>query len=66
MEVKKIEYEGKKYLMSKKSGVVYDYNKYIKEGDLVIVGVWNKNSNKLDFKASEDDSDEESEDEYDD
>jgi len=64
--VKKIEYEGKKYLMSKKSGVVYDYNKYIKEGDLVIVGVWNKNSNKLDFKATEDDSDEESEDEYDD
>ena len=63
--VKKIEYEGKKYLMSKKSGVVYDYNKYVKEGDLVIVGVWNKNSNKLDFKASEEDSDEESEDEYD-
>jgi chemotaxis protein histidine kinase CheA len=66
VEVKKIEYEGKKYLMSKKSGVVYDYNKYIKEGDLVIVGVWNKNSNKLEFKATEDDSDEESEDEYDD
>jgi hypothetical protein len=63
VEVKKIEYEGKKYLMSKKSGVVYDYNKYVKEGDLVIVGVWNKNSNKLDFKEADD---EESEDEYDD
>ena len=51
--------------MSKKSGVVYDYNKYTKEEELVIVGTWNKNSNKLDFTKADVDSDEESEDEYD-
>jgi hypothetical protein len=65
MTVKRIEFEGKKYLKSKKSGVIYDYIKYTKEGDLVDIGIWNINTNKIDFKAVDDNSDEESEDEYD-
>jgi hypothetical protein len=72
--VKKIEFEGKKYLMSKKSGVIYDYDIYISENDLVNVGVWNETTKKIDFttasevsdEESGDESGEESEDEYDD
>jgi hypothetical protein len=60
--VKKIEIDGKKYLKSKKSGVVYDYSEYIKNGEQVVVGKWNESKNKIDFKTVS----EESEDEYDD
>jgi chemotaxis protein histidine kinase CheA len=59
--VKKIEFEGKKYLKSKKTGIVYDYQKYVKEGDQVVVGKWNDATNKIDFTAQ----DEEEEEEYD-
>jgi hypothetical protein len=48
--VKKIEFEGKKYLKSKKSGIVYDYTKYVKDGDQVIVGKWNDVTNKIQFQ----------------
>ena len=58
--VKKIEFEGKKYLKSKKTGIVYDYNEYVKNGEQVVVGKWNEVSNKIDFSA-----DEEEEEEYD-
>jgi hypothetical protein len=51
--VKKIEFEGKKYLKSKKTGIVYDYNKYVKEGDQVVVGKWNQGTNKIDFDDAE-------------
>jgi len=67
--VKKIEFEGKKYLMSKKSGVIYDYDIYKKENDLVNVGVWNETTKKVEFASAGEESDEESgdesEDEYD-
>ncbi len=59
--VKKIEYNGKKYLKSKKTGIIYDYAKLKDEGEQVKVGKWNESENKIDF-----DDDEESEDEYDD
>jgi len=59
--VKKIEFEGKKYLKSKKTGIIYDYNKYVKEGEQEIVGQWNESKNKIDFA----DAGEESEEEYD-
>jgi hypothetical protein len=36
--VKKIEFEGKKYLKSKKSGIIYDYTEYVKNGEQVMVG----------------------------
>ena len=56
--VKKIEFEGKKYLKSKKSGIVYDYTKYINEGDQVVIGKWNDKTNKIDFNDAEEDEDE--------
>ena len=55
------EFEGKKYLKSKKTGVVYDYTEYVKNGEQVVIGKWNDNSNKIDFNKT---SDEEEEDEY--
>jgi chemotaxis protein histidine kinase CheA len=57
--VKKIEFEGKKYLKSKKTGIIYDYNEYTKNGDQVVVGKWNDASNKIDFNAAEEEEDEE-------
>ena len=56
--VKKIEYEGKKYLKSKKTGIVYDYTKYIKEGEQVVVGKWNDATNKIEFAHEEEDEEE--------
>jgi hypothetical protein len=57
--VKKITFEDKKYLLSKKSGVIYDYEKYVNESEQVVVGKWNVSENKIDFTKAE-----ESEDEY--
>jgi hypothetical protein len=56
--VKKIEFEGKKYLKSKKTGIIYDYTKYVKEGDQVVVGKWNDEKNKIDFADAEEDEEE--------
>ncbi len=53
--VKKFEYEGKKYLKSKKTGIIYNM-----EQD--VVGKWNNETNKIDFMDMED---EECESEYD-
>ena len=61
--VKKIEFEGKKYLKSKQSGIVYDYNKYVKEGDQVIVGKWNDATNKIQFQEEELEEEEEEDEE---
>jgi hypothetical protein len=57
--VKKIEFEGKKYLKSKKTGIIYDYNEYTKNGEQVVVGKWNDTSNKIDLNAAEEEEDEE-------
>jgi hypothetical protein len=59
--VKKIEFEGKKYLKSKNSGIIYDYNEYTTNGEQVVVGKWNDATNKIDFKEDEDDEEEEEE-----
>ena len=59
--VKKITFEGKKYLVSKNSGVVYDFEKYTTSGDQVAVGMWVESKNKIEFKSADE---EESEDEY--
>ena len=56
--VKKITFEGKKYLRSKKSGIVYNM-----EQD--VIGKWNEEKQRIDFNEADDKSDEESEDEYD-
>ena len=58
--VKKIEIDGKKYLKSKKTGIIYDYAEYTKNGEQKVVGKWNESKNKIDFIEVE----EESEDEY--
>ena len=60
--VKKIEFEGKKYLKSKKSGICYDYSEYVTNGEQVVVGKWNNNTNKIEFEAVA--GDEEVEEEY--
>jgi len=57
--VKKIEFEGKKYLKSKKTGIIYDYNEYVKNQEQVIVGKWNESTNKIDFEEEEEESEEE-------
>jgi len=57
--VKKIEFEGKKYLKSKKTGIIYDYTEYTKNGEQVVVGKWNDASNKIEFSAAEEEEDEE-------
>ena len=57
--VKKIEFEGKKYLKSKKTGIIYDYIEYTKNGDQVVVGKWNEASNKIEFNKSEEEEEEE-------
>ena len=60
-KVKKVNYEGKDYLVSKKSGLVYDHDKYLDEDnqDIVVVGKWNAEEKKVILNSSE-----ESEDEY--
>jgi hypothetical protein len=50
-----------KYLKSKKTGIIYDYEIYTSNGDQVVIGKWNESKNQIDFKAEEE---EESEDEY--
>ena len=59
--VKKIEIDGKKYLKSKNTGIIYDYKEYIQNGEQVVIGKWNETKNKIDFTVV----DEESEEEYD-
>jgi hypothetical protein len=56
--VKKIEFEGKKYLKSKKTGIVYDYNKYVKEGEQVVIGKWSEAANKIIFDEAEEEEEE--------
>ena len=63
--VKKILFEGKKYLKSKNAGIIYDYDVYVKTGDQVVLGQWNEKTNKIDFKVNND-NDEEEEEDYDD
>jgi hypothetical protein len=48
-------------LKSKKTGIIYDYNEYTKNGDQVVVGKWNEASNKIDFNQVEDEEEEEEE-----
>ena len=50
--VKKFEYEGVKYLKSKKSGIIYNMEQEV-------VGKWNEESQKIDFEEEDDSSDEE-------
>ena len=53
--VNKIEFEGKKYLRSKKTGIIYNM-----EQD--VVGKWNAEKKRIDFNVEEEESEEEYED----
>ena len=57
--VKKIEFEGVKYLKSKKTGIIYNYNKYVNEGEQIVMGKWCDSSNKIVFNKEDDMSEEE-------
>ena len=64
--VKKFEWEGKKYLRSKLSGVIYDREVYDASGEIVQIGRWNEAQQCIDFlkqEESEESSDSESEEE---
>jgi hypothetical protein len=63
--VKKIEFEGKQYLKSKKTGIVYDYKKYVIEGDQVVIGKWCNNTNKIIFNMNDESEEEDEEEDYD-
>ena len=56
--VKKITFEDKKYLLSKKSGVIYDYEKYASEGEQVVVGKWSEEAKRIIFNKTEESADE--------
>ena len=66
-KVKKFQYNGKMYLKSKISGIVYDYAEYVENGEQVIVGKWNDNEKVIDFNKDDDSSEdsEEEEEDYD-
>jgi hypothetical protein len=57
--VKKIEFEGKKYLKSKKTGIIYDYQEYVELGEQVVLGKWNETTNKIDFDLDNEEVEEE-------
>jgi hypothetical protein len=59
--VKSITFEGKKYLKSKNTGIIYDRNEWINNEKQVVIGKWNNNTNVIDFVDAE-----EEEEEYDD
>ena len=59
--VKKIEVDGKKYLMSKSTQIVYDYVKYLDSGDQVVVGKWNDVLKTIEFSSKEAEEEEEEE-----
>ena len=63
---KKCTFNGKKYLRSLKSGIVYDLEKYLEDQDnMVVLGKWNAEQETIIFDKAGDD-DELSEDEVDD
>jgi hypothetical protein len=61
--VNPITFEGKVYLRSRDSGIIYDENDWVNKQEQTIVGKWNKETEKIDFK--EDSDNEEEEEEYD-
>ena len=56
--VKKIEFKGKKYLKSMNTGIVYDFEEYVKNGEQIAVGKWNETTNTIDFAADEEEEEE--------
>ena len=68
--VNTIKIEGKKYLVSPKTGIVYDYYEWKNKEEQVVLGKYNKETQQIEFKnadesSSDDDSAEEEEETYD-
>ena len=61
ISVKIIKFEGKTYLKSRKTNIIYDHEEFDKNQEQIVLGKWNESTNKIDFVNT----DEESEDEYD-
>ena len=47
--VQKINHKGKKYLKSKKTGIIYDYDEFKNSGEQVVLGKWNNDKNEIEF-----------------
>jgi hypothetical protein len=62
--VRKFVFENATYLRSSKTNVVYDYKKYVEEGDAVVVGLWVESEKKIEFTEEDEEEDEEEEEEY--
>ena len=62
-KVKKIEFEGKTYLLSKKTDLVYDHDVFMTTEEIVVVGKWNKTTKKIEFIKQEEEAEEEYEEE---
>ena len=58
--VKKIKFEGKYYLKSQKSGIIYDYNAHVNCNEQVVVGVWNESDKTINFNKDDNESSDES------
>jgi len=67
-QVDTIKIDGKKYLVSPKTGIVYDYSEWKHKQEQVVLGKYNKETQKIEFKPAEEsesessDSEEEAED----
>ena len=63
-----VKIDGKKYLVSPKTGIVYDYSEWKHNQEQVVLGKYNKDTQKIEFKQAEEsesessDSEEEEED----
>ena len=57
-----IKVDGKKYLVSSKTSIVYDYNEWKNNQEQIVLGKYNKETQKIEFKSDSDG--EESEEEY--
>ena len=65
-KLKKLTHEGKKYLVSRRTGIIYDLEKHL-EGESVVLGKYDEKTKEYKFNNvvdSSSESSEESEDEY--
>ena len=60
-----VKIDGKKYLVSAKTGIVYDYSEWKQKQEQVVLGKYNKETQKIIFKAAESESDDSEEEEED-
>lgn len=52
MVVKVINYQGKNFLKCKKTNIIYDKDAYVNDGKVIKLGIWNNETNSIDFDIS--------------